>query len=644
MRRNEDMLTDPYKSPSTWNSLSQRVRHGTKNGPNWILTANLNPDARVCSNWPLLGTAALVPETTGSEASLQNLDEWLNRCRQQHKLCETGKSYTPRRVLDLGDLHLPPAVRLHEPSPGEELNYLCLSYRWSSIPTLQTLKSNMEEHKLAIPWDRLPLAFQQLCSVARRLRLRYVWIDALCIVQDDTHDKAVDIAVMASIFEAAELTIVSAWADGPEQGVFSDLGDFSHRKFTATTEDGVTQPVYVRRRLPHFQHGRLPCLQRGWMYQELFLSPRIVFFLRNEIAWQCQDHTECQCSPSQEVRVWEPGMQTNTFELTRVYEKLRILNGVRRVIQAQQTFSPSDAAAYWWSHIYQYTRCQLSEPTDKLPAIQGLATRMAPELRLGSYIAGMWEKSLIFDLGWWSSPRGTRPAAWRAPTWSWASIDGKVNNDVHAKWWTPLATITRITTTPEPRGATEALHSGRLTLDCHVHEAWLSMTGWDTGEPEEWGPLNQYSLFFSRLDAASHLHALDFSRSDAGRRLNSVELGSLHGDKHMNSLEFDADCDLRRQPLESMDNPETTTSVATTGTSGKTPVSRDDENKDGRFWCAKILRNQRGNDLGGLEEIWLVMQKVKGDEYRRVGCLGNGRQFPFKGVDKGWERKTIHLI
>lgn len=192
-----------------------------------------------------LGTAALVPETTGSEASLQNLDEWLNRCRQQHKLCETGKSYTPRRVLDLGDLHLPPAVRLHEPSPGEELNYLCLSYRWSSIPTLQTLKSNMEEHKLAIPWDRLPLAFQQLCSVARRLRLRYVWIDALCIVQDDTHDKAVDIAVMASIFEAAELTIVSVWADGPEQGVFSDLGDFSHRKFTATTEDGVTQPVYV---------------------------------------------------------------------------------------------------------------------------------------------------------------------------------------------------------------------------------------------------------------------------------------------------------------------------------------------------------------------------------------------------------------
>lgn len=170
--------------------------------------------------------------------------------------------------------------------------------------------------------------------------------------------------------------------------------------------------------------------------------------------------------------------------------------------------------------------------------------------------------------------------------------------DVHAKWWTPLATITRITTTPEPRGATEALHSGRLTLDCHVHEAWLSMTGWDTGEPEEWGPLNQYSLLFSRWDAASHLHALDFSRSDAGRRLNSVELGSLHGDKHMNSLEFDADCDLRRQPLESMDNPETTTSVATTGTSGKTPVSRDDENKDGRFWCAKILRNQRGNDLG----------------------------------------------
>lgn len=39
-----------------------------------------------------------------------------------------------------------------------------------------------------------------------------------------------------------------------------------------------------------------------------------------------------------------------------------------------------------------------------------------------------------------------------------------------------------------------------------------------------------------------------------------------------------------------------------------------------------------------------MMQKVKGDEYRRVGCLVNGMIFPFKGVDKGWERKTIHLI
>lgn len=442
--------------------------------------------------------------------------------------------------------------------------------------------------------------------------------------------------------------------------MFSDLGDFSHREFTVTTEDGVTQPVYVRKRLPHFEDGRLPCLQRGWMYQELFLSPRIVFFLRNEIAWQCQDHTECQCSPSQEVRVWEPGMPASALDLVRVYEKLRILNGVRRVIQEQQTFSPSDAAAYWWSHIYQYTRCQLSDPTDKLPAIQGLATRMALELRLGSYIAGMWEKSLIFDLGWWTSPRGTRPAAWRAPTWSWASINGKVYNNVHAKWWTPLATITRITTTPEPRGATEALHSGRITLDCHVHEAWLSMT--DTGEPEEWGLQDQYSLFFSRLDAAWHLNTLELSRSDAARRLNSLGVGDLHvdrrlnslgvgdlhadrhmnslelsdfhADRHMNSLEFHADYDHLLK---------TTTSVVTTG-GGKTPVGREEEKDNGRLWCAKILRNQRRHDSGWLEETWLVMQKVKGDEYRRVGCCVNGMIFPYKGVDKGWERKTIHLI
>ncbi|KAK0737889.1 heterokaryon incompatibility protein-domain-containing protein [Schizothecium vesticola] len=528
-------------------------------------------DIRLGPSWPAIGLAAPVPETNGSEPSLQHLEKWLNRCRQHHQICGSGKPYTPRRILELGDMHLPPSVRLHEPSPGEELEYLCLSYRWSATPTLQTLKANVDNHKLDIPWDHLPLAFQQLCAVASRLRLRYMWIDALCIIQDDEHDKVLDIAVMDSIYEAAVVTIVSAWASGPEQGLFGHLGDFSHREFPAKTEDSASQTVCVRRELPHFENGKLPCLTRGWIYQELFLSPRLAFFLGSEIVWQCQEHTECQCSPHEQVGVWGPDARFGSG-------RLRHLNGVRRAFQNQPSLSPSDAAAYWWSHIEAYSSCQLTNPSDKLPAIQGLAARMAPELRLGSYIAGVWENSLLIDLAWDAPHRGTRPAKWRAPTWSWASIDGKVENQTHAADWTPHAAVTQVIA-PEPRGVAETLRRGRIILDCHVREAWLCMKN---AEEPAVSDNNDYLLCFDESDPGGQ------------------------------TLEFYADCDLR--PEGAIDN---------------------------TLWCAKILALQ---EWSRRHEIWLVLQKVKGDEYERVGCLHNGEWLRFKEIKEGWRRETIHLV
>ncbi|KAK1826629.1 heterokaryon incompatibility protein-domain-containing protein [Podospora conica] len=571
---------------------------------------------------------------------------WLNLCRQEHKLCETGKFYTPRRVLDLGDLELPLNVRLYEPTPGEELEYLCLSYRWSATPTLQTRKSNINQHKINIPWDALPLAFQHVCSVARRLGLRFVWIDALCLTQDDVAEKALDIAVMDSIFEGAVLTIVSAWADGPEQGLFSDLGDFTHQEFQGTTPDGAVQTVCVRRRLPHFKGGDLPILNRGWIYQELFLSPRLVFFLENEIVWQCQEHTECQCSPYQTVEVWDRTKLRGGFG-TR---SLRQLNGVRRVFQDRPPLSLLDANAYWWSHIHEYSMCDLTNPSDKLPAIQGLATRMAPELRLGSYIAGMWEKSLIFDLAWYTwDPRPAAPGARRASTLSWASIDGPVRNgSLHLEaWWTPMATVTEIITTPESRGVTNGLRHERITLQCHVREVSIGFRpGWGAFVEDEEGlplsfdkNLNSMVLWFDK-SAPPKGELLHRFLPDDDRLLRHAEFTDLNFKTSMTA-------------------PRSTRPLVI-------PMPEDQKNRT--FWCAKILQeDERETDTGRtkVEEIgpgessarhWqicLVLQRMNNDEYERVGLLPVTK--PFYGYNippdirremasEKWERKEIHLV
>lgn len=526
---------------------------------------------RLGSSWPVIGLASRVPETTGSEASLQKLDQWLNRCRQQHGICQRKTRYTPRRILDLGDPHHPPNVRLREPSPGEELEYLCLSYRWSKTSGLQTLKSNVDDHKLAIPWDRLPLGFQHVCTVARRLRLRHVWIDALCIIQDDEDDKVLDIAVMDSIFEAGVLTIVSAWASGPEQGLFSHLGDRSHHEFPATTKDGVSQTVCVRWQLPHFENGKLPCLNRGWIYQELCLSPRLAFFLDSEIVWHCQEHMECQCSPHKSVHDWVPGGHSAP-------EIQAHLSATPGSFQNQPALSPSDAAAHWWSHIEAYSSCQLTNPSDKLPAIQGLAARMVSALRLGSYIAGAWEDSLLTDLAWARVHGGTRPATWRAPTWSWASIDGQVRNEGRYHDWTPLATAT--VRASEPRGVTPKSPGVRITLDCYIRQAWLYMEDTRGHLTESYG--KGHRLFFEESDPE----------------------GQSRG--------FSADSDI--------------------GAEGMT---------DNSLWCAKILRFEEYDEV---EEIWLVLQRLRGGEYERVGRVYNGAPSGFVEVKDGWKRETIHLI
>lgn len=531
---------------------------------------------RLGNSWPIIGLAPLVPETTGSEASLQQLDKWLNRCRQEHGICGRRTAYTPRRVLDLGPLDHPPNVRLHEPSPGEELEYLCLSYRWSAAPTLQTLKSNVEDHKLAIPWDRLPLAFQHVCAVSRRLRLRYVWIDALCIVQDDEDDKALDVAVMDSIFEGGVLTIVSAWASGPEQGLFGHLGDFSHHEFPATTENGASQTVCVRRQLPHFENDNLPCLNRGWIYQELLLSPRLALFLDSEIVWQCQEHTECQCSPYEPLVVWDPDQD-------RSKGRLRRLNGARSAFRNKPSLLPLDAAAYWWSHVEAYSPCQLTNPSDKLPAIQGLAARMGSVLRLGSYIAGAWEDTLLTDLAWFALFPGTGPKTWRAPTWSWASVDGAVQNHVissDSRDWKPLAAVAA--NTSEPRGVAANSHRVRITLDCHVHEAWLGM--------DEMGKL---------VELTPKRYVLNFK--------DHHDMGGQRVD-----FRFRADFEL--------------------GTEGV---------RDNALWCAKILRLQEDDNI---DEVWLVLRNVRGDEYERIGCLRHWRWTGDKEAMEGWKRETIQLI
>lgn len=93
-------------------------------------------------------------------------------------------------------------------------------------------------------------------------------------------------------------------------------------------------------------------------------------------------------------------------------------------------YIPENDQEHTWIHelwarlLTKYSDCQLTVASDKLVAISGLARRFCNQLELdpADYLAGLWRSGMPCALLW--SIRGGIRVHGRAPSWSWASMDG----------------------------------------------------------------------------------------------------------------------------------------------------------------------------------------------------------------------------
>jgi hypothetical protein len=146
----------------------------------------------------------------------------------------------------------------------------------------------------------------------------------------------------------------------------------------------------------------MPLMERGWALQERLLPPRTLHFTSTEVFWECHEKVACETFPEQ-------------FPTS--------------LISAERFFKKKPMSRPMWSWIIErYSECQLTKTKDKLVAISGLA-RIVQEQTKDQYVAGMWRKDLELQLCWFkvaSSWRGQIVISYRAPTWSWASLDCQV--------------------------------------------------------------------------------------------------------------------------------------------------------------------------------------------------------------------------
>lgn len=172
---------------------------------------------------------------------------WLKKCHQYHKTCSKLRTEPlPGRVLDLGtsSFEAECPVKLVE-TKNEVANYVCLSYCWGKTLNLKTTTKTFRGHKDDKLWGKLPRTFQDAVNFTRRLKIRYLWIDSLCIIQDDDIDWQRQASKLLSIYENLYVALAATASDGSAGGCFymADPG-YNARELTGVDRGGNTHQIF----------------------------------------------------------------------------------------------------------------------------------------------------------------------------------------------------------------------------------------------------------------------------------------------------------------------------------------------------------------------------------------------------------------
>jgi hypothetical protein len=382
-------------------------------------------------------TKAAVSRSTGSTSSYTQAVRWVSYCDALHNRCQKLSTVAgPRRLLDIGlnKSRFAQRVKLIE-TKGEKYQYVCLSHCWgATIPLCSTTTISYEDNQREIDWEKLPSTYQDTIVFARKLQIRYLWIDSLCIIQDSERDWAAESAQMAQIFQGAYLTIAATSSGDDSHGLHQEEenGLYNTHLAETTGKELGDGKIYYRRRSPHFsirskrpQHAeaaiKFPLLRRAWAAQERLLSTRVLHFTSTELVWECLEASGCQC-----LQGSDPFYTAETIEaLDPKIAHATLVMPTNPLEKDEQAI----AFVRWQSLVREYSRLTLTYSNDKLPALSGLAQQFHNGLPfVGDYLAGLWKADLENGLLWalHEVEIPTQRPAWRAPSWSWSSVEGQL--------------------------------------------------------------------------------------------------------------------------------------------------------------------------------------------------------------------------
>lgn len=441
------------------------------------------------------------------EESISLIRAWIDNCVKSHKLCkESGtERYIPTRVLSVGK-HDDRSVQLVETSHSEEFEtYLALSHCWGELPLQDKIKmttttSNLSNRLEYIPLTSLPKSFIDAIHITRQLGEAYLWIDSLCIIQDSVDDWERESRVMGLIYGNALCTLAAAEAKNSNEGIFRPRDEIPPSlNITLPVhyqEDSEEHHIFLHPIFPSYQATvpYTPLATRAWVLQERQLSRRLVTITANQVFWECTCSSASETAPQEGLGPGLEEMYVPSFDQSTGPAKHRQLQATIKS-WAEMTpdqedqmrsemgdVNPPSPYMDWYTLVSVFTHRSITNEMDTLPALAGMSSDLARRVG-GHYVAGLWKEDMMFGLAWRPSGKSTRPASWRAPSWSWASLNGPVTFSNEFPKPTPL----NIT-------AVEASSSPRSTLNPYgaVTNASLKVRGFI--KAGIWGPHGSFDL------------------------------------------------------------------------------------------------------------------------------------------------------
>ena len=413
--------------------------------------------------------AKAVQNDPASEASLKVAKTWHQECLASRQKCTrmlSQKRPLPTRVIDVGDPSRNPRSIVTDGQPG---SWAALSYCWGGQSTFVLNKERSDKFFGGkFPLNRFPKTLRDAITVTRALGLQFLWIDALCIMQDSAEDWAAEAERMKDVYGGATITIAAM------NSTSADYGIFKSRSISPAacilkwrSSDPIESHNVFLRSSSEFWDATMknePLNTRGWTLQESLLAPRTLSYGTQQMIWEClerkvgesgrpvlpgerhRDKNFVQTIIANDFSAWEKMKQA----FTRL--SLKTVPVDWTAVPNSWVYSHDAMHSRWFAIVEDYTGRNLTVQSDILPALSGLASAFKNLLR-DEYCAGLWKSDIIRGMCWTRSQVPKRDFRTikasekerdnhHLPSWTWASvIGGRVRNPLENEQTWPFTTV-----------------------------------------------------------------------------------------------------------------------------------------------------------------------------------------------------------